>query len=68
MYNSDYNKCDSREEKKERKEEKSCVTINVFCDNKKKENGNKDECKKDWNQKEENTCVTVNIFCDDCKK
>ncbi len=73
MYNSDYNKC-KEEPKKERKEDNNCVTINIFCNDKKKEHKNKeDDCgckddKRENERKEDNSCVTINVFCNDCKK
>jgi hypothetical protein len=70
MYNSDCNKCNPKEEVRvERKEEGNCVTINIFCDDKKKEFKNReDDCRKENERKEEKSCVIVNIFCNDCNK
>lgn len=64
MYcNKDY----EYEEKKERnKNDETCVTINIFCnDDDKKEY---DDYKKDNERKNDNSCVVINVFCDKCKK
>ena len=74
MYNSYIDRDNCREEKKERKFDldESCVVVNIFCDEKKKEHKPEDECrddyKKEYERKDEKNCVTVNIFCEKCKK
>lgn len=74
--NGCYNKEDGGNNKgNERKEEKSCVIINIYCDSCKKEpkkddcknncrDNCRDDCKKDNICKEDKSCVIINIFCD----
>ncbi|BCJ92573.1 hypothetical protein acsn021_01420 [Anaerocolumna cellulosilytica] len=71
MYNYENN--NYQKEKKERRYDfdESCVIVNIFCDDKKKEYKSDDYCKDGYKKeydKDDKNCVTINIYCDKCKK
>lgn len=63
----DFDKNNYKDDFKKDKEEENCVSINIFCDDCKKNTKYKEDgCKSE--RKDDKSCVSINIFCDGCRK